>query len=98
MSTDYRTTDTDAVEGDHVAICPVCGTRTTGESAEAMYDAANRHNDLFHDGDRIARSVKPKPKHIRAFLNGVSRRYGSTIRDELERKMRDVEPWGALDE
>ena len=97
MSTDYRATETESLEGDHVAICPICGTSATGDTHQAMYEATARHNEERHAGERIARPVKPTRKHIRAFLNSTARQYGSDVARELRRKMADVEPWGALD-
>jgi len=57
---------------------------------------ATDHNESRHDGERIARTVRPKRNHVEAFLNRVGRRYDGATADELRREMDDIAPWNEI--
>ena len=79
-----------------VALCPLCATVATGEELQSLREIASDHNESRHDGERITRTVRPKRKHVEAFLSRIERRYDAETADTLLAKMDDVAPWNEI--
>ena len=85
-----------STDSEIAALCPLCATVATGEELQALRETASDHNESRHDGERVARTVRPKRKHVEAFVNRVRRRYGSAAAEEVVENMADVGPWSEV--
>ena len=93
MSTQREST---SESGTAAVLCPECTTTLSGEPVETLRAIASDHNEQRHDGERVARTVRPKRNHVEAFLNRVGRRYDAATADKLRREMDDVAPWNEI--
>ena len=69
---------------------------TREQSHEAAFETAEVHNDNLHDGERVARPVRPTEKSLNAFMAGVKRKYGQDVYGTIGATIVDADPFEVL--
>ena len=95
MSTDTATEST-ASDGLTAACCPRCRTVATGGDVDQLRALARNHDAMRHDDERVTRTVRPKRKHVEAFLARAERHHGRAAAEEILRTLVNVPPWDAV--